>query len=475
METDLPQRLKISPFAHVLRRGNNVAVYNSMNQKLFFSDKSLVQFLDKFKEPHETSKIKQREMTKKLFDSKILIGDGFNPDTLLEKIRKVATSKPSIESLYIVTTDECNYACKYCFVEGNMPENYAPSMMSQETARRGIELFLESKNEEAKSSEIVFYGGEPLLNKEIIRFSNELLDENVKNGRINKLNKMIYTNGSLVSQDIANFFHNSNISVGISIDGWKEIHDKMRVFKMGGGTFERTMAGYDIMKRTGCEIGISCTVSMHNIEILPDVVEYFASKLDAKFMSLNPLFDIPGVNKNPQVFLKKMSEKIIQAYDKAKSLGIYEDRVSKFIEPFVRGYIRTCDCAGCGRQIVLSPEGEIGVCHAFLGNKKYFCGSVYDKKTQPNKSEIFMEWSRRSPFNMPDCYKCKALSICGGGCPYNAYIRNGSVWKIDDRTCALANGVLEKIIWESFGSKELKHGHKGHREAGKNELRLFGC
>ncbi len=464
MDSD-SEKLKLSPFSHIFTKDKNVAVYNSLNQKVFYGDKSLLTFLNKFKKA--IAPPKKFLYAKKLSEAGILVPENFDVNVPLNKIRNLI-DKPNIDSLYIVTTDKCNYACKYCFIEENMPSKYKFTFMTEDVLKRGIDLFarLQTDNRIGES-EIIFYGGEPLLNKNIVFSGTKYLNEKVGTGEIRKLNKMIFTNGSLVTDDIAKFFFDEEISVGISIDGWKDIHDKMRIYPTSQGTFEKTITGYKNLKKAGCRTGISCTVSTHNIDILDKVIEYFATELECKFVSLNPLFDLGNKERLTKEFLEHMANKIIDAYEISRKYGIYEDRVTKFIEPFVEEYIRIVDCAGCGRQIVLSPDGQIGTCHAFLGNKKFFCGNVNQKDFNPNKNEVFIEWSGRSPFNISHCQKCPALSICGGGCPYNSYVRKGSIWEIDDRICYLAKAILERMIWESFENIKGKDRCRKSSETGK--------
>ena len=468
----LPEKIKLSPFSHTFSNNNVVAVYDSLSHNVFYGDRELVSFLERIKAQKKIDP-KDLKHAKKLYDDGILVSEKFDPDEILNKVRKFV-DKPHIDSLYVVTTDKCNYACKYCFIEGNMPSDHEFSMMTEDILKKGINLFVKSLSKDAEKTEVVFYGGEPLLNRKIIEIGNDLLDEKREIGIIKQLNKMIFTNGSLVTGEVADFFNKNNINVGFSLDGWKEINDKARVSISKKGTFDNTINGYKNLKLAGCNIGISCTVSFHNIDVLEKVMEYFATELEAKFVSLNPLFDTSRM-KLSKKFLEHMADKIIQAYDVSKKYGIYEDRVTKFIEPFVKGYIRVVDCAGCGRQLVLAPNGQIGPCHAFLGNKKFFCGSVYDKDFDPTKNATFQEWSTRSPFNMKECLNCSAISICGGGCPYNSLIRKQSIYEVDERICVLAKKVLEKIIWEGFENVKRKNKSARINKTSEDKLRHFRC
>ncbi|KAF1084792.1 hypothetical protein SPSYN_01962 [Sporotomaculum syntrophicum] len=109
--------------------------------------------------------------------------------------------------------------------------------------------------------------------------------------------------------------------------------------------------------------------------------------------------------------------------------------------------------------IVISPSGLIGPCQAFLGINEFFPYSVdqmHAKLEQINsdylynESDLFSEWRQRFPLNMKDCIDCYAISICGGGCPYAAYVNHSSIWEIDDRICHQAKQIFEWMIWDAY-------------------------
>ena len=114
------------------------------------------------------------------------------------------------------------------------------------------------------------------------------------------------------------------------------------------------------------------------------------------------------------------------------------------INAFVDGYVYYNDCGGCGEQIVVTPDGMVGPCHAYCGNRKYFIRP--DKSFNPYAHPIWEEWKFRSPLFMEQCRNCIALSICGGGCPYSADQRNGSIWELDDAFCIHAKATAEFLI-----------------------------
>ncbi len=108
------------------------------------------------------------------------------------------------------------------------------------------------------------------------------------------------------------------------------------------------------------------------------------------------------------------------------------------------------DCSVVGSQIVIAPDGKIGVCQDFVKPRTYFEGSVFQKNYDPFKSGLFKEWQARSPFYMEQCFDCEALGMCGGGYPASVELKTGSRWNIDERICFHSKLTLEWLIWETF-------------------------
>lgn len=255
------------------------------------------------------------------------------------------------------------------------------------------------------------------------------------------------TNAALVTPEIARFIAEQKINPGVSIDGPKEIHDKMRILLNEGGSFDETVRGWWLLKEAGAQPGISCTIGQHNVEVLDKVVEYFVKELGTKSIG----FNLPNLIKGQEDLMvptEKVTESLIKAYAVCRKYGIYEDRLwNRRVRPFVEEQFWLTDCAGCGNQIVVLPNGAVGPCHAFLGSTKYFKSNVFHEENLAN-NPIWIEWKRRAPIFMSQCLDCSAISICGGGCPYLAHENYGSIWEVDKRICIFCNKVLEWLIGE---------------------------
>lgn len=153
----------------------------------------------------------------------------------------------------------------------------------------------------------------------------------------------------------------------------------------------------------------------------------------------------------PRTLHNRVAEAMIECYKIARRVGLYEGRMMRKIKAFVGQYFYDRDCSAVGRQIVVGPKGEIGTCAAFYKSGEYFVRPGEELKGfDPYGHPYWQEWSRRMPLNFPECLKCPALGICGGGCPYNAWVRHGSIWEIDDFFCPHALKTLEWLVWDLY-------------------------
>lgn len=138
---------------------------------------------------------------------------------------------------------------------------------------------------------------------------------------------------------------------------------------------------------------------------------------------------------------------------------IFEDRViNRRLKSFVEKKIWIKDCGGYGHQIAITPKGEVGVCHGLWPDEINKKENIYydidvNYTGQVKEHPIWQEWYNRTPFNMPQCWNCEAISLCGGGCAQKSFLRTGSIWNIDSDICILMKEVVPWIIWKYFDVK----------------------
>ena len=145
-----------------------------------------------------------------------------------------------------------------------------------------------------------------------------------------------------------------------------------------------------------------------------------------------------------EAYAETVTKQLIRCFEICREKGIYEDRIMRKVNAFVRGYPYINDCGAPGDQMVVTPDGFVGVCQAYCASKKYFV--PLEEFKHPKEHPIWNEWRFRSPLYQRQCYNCVALGLCGGGCPYNAELKQGTIWGIDETFCVHSKGTLEYLL-----------------------------
>ena len=195
------------------------------------------------------------------------------------------------------------------------------------------------------------------------------------------------------------------------------------------------------------DIGASCTLSEASISNFDTTISILLDECGVTNLGLNLM--ITGNQKMAEGYSEKAARFIIKAFQIFRERGVYEDRIMRKVNAFVEKKIWPFDCgAAGGNQIVIAPNGDVGICHGFTAERKYFPTNINDDAFDVSRDVIYNEWSTRSPLNMPQCQGCPALGMCGGGCPFQAEIETGSIWNLDERFCVHAKLTLEWLIWD---------------------------
>jgi len=425
-------KVKLSKFVHLFKRDKTLALYHSVYLDTLYIPLEKLPFIENLKSGVKIDKIEDkelRELTEELFKRGDLIDISTDESVVLEVVRNQTEKSQKLGLMYLLPTDNCNFRCVYCFIRKSV------HMMNEKTCDNAIEYFFNISD--SKEKQIILYGGEPLLNWKICEMT-------IRKARAidDRVGLQLVTNGSLITDKIAKLLADFDVETSISIDGPKEVNDAMRKDCEGNGTFDKTMLGYKALREYS-KCGISCTVASHNINILPQVTEWIVTKLEPSSIGFNLLIG----NRFTPIYVdpKKVAENLIKSFEICKEHGIYEDRVGRKVINWVKREVYPTDCAGIGGQIVVTPDGMIGPCHAFIGSDKYF-----SKEWNIKEDKNFQEFAKRYPFNMESCYECEALGICGGGCPYRAYLNHNTIWGLDEDHCEFVKHLLQWMIWESY-------------------------
>ena len=450
--------LRFSNFVHFFERGGITAIFHALSREVIFvNNADLTNIRNRLS--HVSFSDINDETMDYLIQKKLVVSSDADEKEDLEVLQKSILQHPCIDTLYLLLTNSCNFACTYCFFEGSYsgPKEKIMNMtkkMAISAVRQFAGFFKKAcgySDFYPYESSVVFYGGEPLINVDIFFATVEEVETLKESGVLPKnLAMNINTNGSLITREIATFCAKHNIEVDVSLDGYRSVHDACRVWRGGNnrGTFDDVMRGVAILKEVGAKTCISCTVSEKNVEELPAIFNWFLDGAGVCNVGFNPLLNSHQYKINDPSYSSKVAQAMIECFKIARERGIYEARMMRKVRAFVDGTIYNRDCCGCGKQVVILPNGRIGVCHAYSGTGEFFVNP--DSDFDPFEHPFWKEWSRRSPLNMPKCYDCKALTICGGGCPHNADLNNGSIWEIDEGFCVHAKDTLTWLIWDLY-------------------------
>ena len=203
-------------------------------------------------------------------------------------------------------------------------------------------------------------------------------------------------------------------------------------------------------------ISLSVTLSeetvRHKDEVLKLIQRYNIKSLGFNILMSSEAFPLPAD------YSERAAQFIIDEFISLRERGIYEDRMMRKLKAFTKAQVYYSDCAAtAGGQVVIAPDGRVGICHGCLHDKKYFVANVKDELFLAKDNPLWKEWASLSPINHEECQDCPALGICGGGCPINAMNAKvgNTIHSIDERFCAHSKKTLEFFIRDLY--RIMKH------------------
>jgi uncharacterized protein len=261
----------------------------------------------------------------------------------------------------------------------------------------------------------------------------------------------VITNGVLLTSEKIQRLKELGVSIAISIDGFSAETNSNRVDKNNQPIFSRLLDVLAECRNTETSISLSVTLSEETIKdtqnVLKLIEEYGIKGFGFNIMMSDENFILP-IEYNEEA-----AQYIIDSFIKLRELGVYEDRMMRKLKAFTKSQIYYSDCAATsGSQIVVSPNGQVGICHGCLSDKAYFVTDIDDDNFDAKLNPQYIEWSRLSPVNKEECMPCPALGICGGGCPVNAMHMKGgnTIHSMDERFCVHAKKTLTFLIEDLY-------------------------
>ena len=456
--------VNISRFAHSYDLGDAIALYHSLRMKPVYLTKKAFRSLQAWLASSLCKKVEDapadiRTEVNELVKYKILTQTKDEDDKVLQFVRSKIPA-PAINVCYMIMSEQCNLACKYCFLGNNDCEkrgNFLLEKMSVETAEQAIKFFIRQIKESGLDTEknkpvLIFYGGEPLVNYDVLEYIAKRINElrNVERS-IRNIEMSMVTNGLLLDEDRIIRLHELGVSIAISIDGFTEEANSMRVDVAGKPVFSRILEKLDLCKKIGVNVSLSVTLSEETIKNTKDILK-LVEKYDIKAFGFNIMMS-SDTFVLPNSYNEAAAQFIIDEFIELRERGIYEDRMMRKLKAFSKSQVYFSDCAAtAGGQIVIAPDGRVGICHGCLHNKQYFVANINDDDFIAVKDKNFIEWSQLTPLNHEECMDCPALGICGGGCPVNAmYLKPGNtIHSLDERFCVHSKKTLEFFIKDLY-------------------------
>ena len=374
-------------------------------------------------------------------------GKLFAPDTfepMSDHLKKKTSGVVKALCLHIAHT--CNLNCSYCFAsQGKYHGERA--VMSFEVGKRALDFLVENSGSR-RNLEVDFFGGEPLMNfqvvKDLVAYARSIEKEKGKNFRFT-----LTTNGVLVDDDVIEFANRECHNVVLSLDGRKEIHDAYRVDYAGNGSWERIVPKFQkfVKSRDGKGYYMRGTFTHAN----PDFLEDIKVMLDLGFneLSMEPVVCAEG---DPAALTEEDKTIVYEQYEKLAELMLQRDKEGR---PFtfyhymidLQGgpciYKRISGCGSGTEYMAVTPWGDLYPCHQFVGEEDYRLGDIYNGATNTEKIN---EFASCNVYAREECKNCWARLYCSGGCAANAFHSTGSVTGVYKYGCDLFRKRMECAI-----------------------------
>ena len=374
-------------------------------------------------------------------------GKLFTPDTYREKAGELKQrSAGVVKALCLHVAHTCNLNSSYCFAsQGKYHGDRA--LMSFEVGKQALD-FLVANSGKRHNLEVDFFGGEPLMNfdvvKQLVAYARSIEKEAGKNFRFT-----LTTNGMLIDDDVIDFANKEMSNVVLSLDGRKEVHDRFRVDYAGKGSWERIVPKFQklVQARGGKNYYMRGTFTHANPDFLKDIRQML--ELGFTELSMEPVVcaaDDPSALTQEDLPIvleqyEQLAQLMLQRRKEGRPFTFYHYMIDLKGGPCI--YKRISGCGSGTEYMAVTPWGDLYPCHQFVGEEKFKLGNVWDGVTN---QACQSEFAACNVYAHPECAACWAKLYCSGGCAANAYHATGSVTGIYRYGCELFRKRMECAI-----------------------------
>ncbi len=384
-------------------------------------------------------------------------GGLFTEDAYESAVEAFSNHPTVVKALCLHIAHDCNLSCRYCFAEEGKYHGQKTELMPYEVGKAALD-FLVANSGTRRNLEVDFFGGEPLLNFEVVRklvaYGRSLEEANGRHFRFT-----LTTNGVLLNDEVMEFCNREMDNVVLSIDGRKEVNDRMRPFQKGAGSYDVIVPKFKRFaeSRGQQKYYVRGTYTKYNKDFAADVLHL--ADLGFKQISVEPVVARP---EDDYALSEEDLDELYAEYDKlaaemVRRTGTEEEfNFFHFMIDLEGGpcvYKRLSGCGSGTEYLAVTPRGDLFPCHQFVGNGDFYMGNVYDGV---RRDDIVSEFKANNVYTKEKCRNCFARFYCSGGCAANSYNFNGTISDVYDVGCALQKKRVECAIMIKVAQAEMK-------------------
>ena len=348
-----------------------------------------------------------------------------------------------VKALCLHIAHDCNLACRYCFAEEGEYHGKR-ALMSLEVGKKALD-FLIANSGSRRNLEVDFFGGEPLMNwqvvRELVAYGREQEKKFDKNFRFT-----LTTNGVLLNDEVMEFCNREMGNVVLSIDGRKEVHDRMRPFRKGAGSYDLIVPKFQKFaeSRHQDKYYVRGTFTHYNLDFAADVLHL--ADLGFQQISIEPVVapptedyairkeDLPVIMEQYDLLAKEM----IRRHREGRGFNFFHFMVDLTGGPCV--YKRLSGCGSGTESLAVTPWGDFYPCHQFVGEEPFCLGNV-DQGIL--RTDICNEFKQCNVYSKQECSECFARFYCSGGCAANSWNFTGKINDVYEIGCAMQRKRIE--------------------------------
>lgn len=414
-----------------------------------YKEKSTEEIITSMLEKYKADKtVTREEILSCIEDIKELekAGKLFSKDIYENRAFDFKNRKTDIKALCLHVAHTCNLNCEYCFAsQGKYHGERA--LMPYEVGKRALDFLIENSGSR-HNLEVDFFGGEPLMNfevvKKLVKYAREQEKLYNKNFRFT-----LTTNGLLIDEDVIAFVNKEMSNVVLSLDGRKEVHDSLRKTISGQGSYDIIIPKFKklVEARGGKNYYIRGTFTHNNIDFLKDILHM--ADLGFTELSMEPVVCAPdepyALTEKDLPILKEqyalLAKEMIKRDSENRGFTFYHYMLDLTHGPCI--YKRISGCGSGTEYLAVTPWGDLYPCHQFVGDEKFKLGDIYNGIVN---TKVRDEFKLCNAYARPECKDCWAKLYCSGGCAANSYHATGNILGTYKYGCKLLKKRIECAI-----------------------------